>query len=74
MASFKDSDPRSLEPSLNSAIDPDSLDALFTASRGRSPSGSVTFSYSGCRVTVDDSGDVLVREDESIAPQNDPAL
>lgn len=49
--------PRDLEP-LYSAIDPDDLDALFSAAAGDALL--VTFEYCGLDVTVTASGDVIV--------------
>jgi len=63
IAEKKGVDPVNIEPRLNTAIDTDALDRLFTGSERTD--GRVIFEYSGYRVTVDSDGDVEVDRLES---------
>lgn len=55
-----DVDPTDLENPLSDVIDPDALDAIF---KGQGRSGVIRFSYYGCRVVVQEDGQVTVTED-----------
>lgn len=52
-------DPTTLQPRLRTVVDPDALDALFRD--GADASCTVEFTYKGCTVTVDATGEVEVR-------------
>lgn len=62
VSAVKGWEPCSLQP-LSDVIDPDALDALFTPRPSDTPraGGRLSFSYSSCRVTVDD-GEFLTVE------------
>lgn len=62
VAKFKDEKPGALEPPLNDVIDPDALDSLFAPTGTSARDGTITFDYSGCRITVEDTGDIVVRD------------
>ncbi|WP_313696265.1 HalOD1 output domain-containing protein [Halorarum halobium] len=64
VAATLDKDPMTVEP-LNSAVDPDALNALFgdrMNGRSRGLDGGVFFKLDGCGVTVHSDGQVVVRE------------
>ncbi len=75
VAEEKNADPLELEPIFN-AIDPESLDTLFepTKAGSRRATGSVTFSYAECTVTVDADGSIDVTRDAPArsSPQAEP--
>lgn len=58
VAELTGSAPDSIDP-LYTVVDPDALDALFEADRGR-----VAFTYCGCDVDVSADGSVHVSESE----------
>lgn len=62
IANIDDSDPTAMRP-LASVIEPDKLNALASPSEECTIEGSVTFTYSGYRVTVRSDGNVTVRTD-----------
>lgn len=54
-------DPIELTPTLNSVVDPDALDALFSPTDAESlRSCRVEFEYHGYRVTISGTGDIRV--------------
>ncbi|MFC6863122.1 HalOD1 output domain-containing protein [Halomicroarcula sp. GCM10025817] len=55
-------DPRDLEASLYSAINPDALDALFARASGESTVQRLQFHYLGHAVTVEGDGTVTVTD------------
>lgn len=69
VADATNTDPCELEP-IFTAIDPESLDSLFEPTNGGASraSGTVTFEYAGCDVTVSADGaiDVAVRTQRTI--------
>lgn len=66
VSAVKGREPCSLEP-LADIIDPDALDALFAPRPDDTPraGGRLSFSYSGCRITVDDGEFVTVEPFET---------
>ncbi|MWV40943.1 HalOD1 output domain-containing protein [Natrialba sp. INN-245] len=62
VAARKDTDPTSLEPLANT-IDPNALESLVSHVREtQSTEMTVSFTYSGFHVTVDESGEITVSE------------
>lgn len=62
VAATVDEPPERLDPPLHDVIDPDALDRLFW---GRDPesdraSGRIAFTYAGCHVVANSSGEVEV--------------
>lgn len=59
VADAKGVDPTALEP-LHRVVDPDALNRLFASTDDghARASGQVTFTYAGCEVVVDGTGDV----------------
>lgn len=62
VAKFKDKKPVALEPTLNDVIVSDALDLLFAPTRTSVRSRTITFDYSGCRITVENIGDIVVQD------------
>ncbi|WP_423750887.1 HalOD1 output domain-containing protein [Salinirarus marinus] len=62
VAAARDVDPLDVSP-LNDVVDPDALNALFESKIDGTPrdGGTVQFTLDGCAVTVDQTGDVVVR-------------
>lgn len=67
VAAETDADPLRMDP-LYDVIDPESLDELFASTKRAPPraTGSVTFRYAGCTVTVHAGGDVDVTAEVEI--------
>jgi hypothetical protein len=62
VAAARDTDPLDVSP-LNDVVDPDALDALFQSKIDGSSrdGGTVQFALDGCDVTIESTGDVVVR-------------
>lgn len=60
-------DPLALEPPLHDVVDPEALDALFTASSTLpGGTGQVSFRYNGYDVVVENGGSVSVQKSPTI--------
>ena len=62
VSSVQNIEPDELEP-LSARIDPDALDAFVTHDGGAadgSSAGAVTFSFSGCEITVRADGEIVI--------------
>ncbi|MFC4544545.1 HalOD1 output domain-containing protein [Halosolutus amylolyticus] len=68
VATVKGVQPEELGPpeyeSLHEVVDPDALDAIFADRPGNAsrPGGSVSFTYCGHRITVEECGSVTIDE------------
>jgi len=49
-------------PALYDTIDPDALDAIISSVSTNTSSLTIRFSYSGCQITINGSGEVSVEE------------
>jgi len=70
VSSIQNVEPDELEP-LSARIDPDALDAFVThwnGTAGESSDGTVTFSFSGCEITVRADGEVVIDPDSGAVP------
>lgn len=61
VAGFKDTEPQTLQPPLYDAIDPEALDNLFGNVK-ESAREKISFTYSGCRITVAEDETVHVQK------------